>query len=107
MGLEAPKDKSKIPSGRYCYTTASKKRVICPYWSSKDDLPEQENGYCSYLGKSDWDLNEEWDKEGRIVVYRGGKGIALQGGTCHTLSMSLLWDQCKECGVKLSPLAAS
>lgn len=37
-------------------------------------MPEQENGYCSYLQKGDWDL-----------------------------SLGLLWDQVKECGINEEP----
>lgn len=69
---------SAIPPGIYCYSkTASMdgggRRLLdlCPYWSRRDDKPEQENGHCAYLGEGDWDA----------------------GG------LSLLWDQCKECGV--------
>ncbi|MEN6550034.1 MAG: hypothetical protein ABFE07_28665 [Armatimonadia bacterium] len=43
----------------------------CPYWSKIPDRPYQENGHCALLGKGDWEL---------------------EGG--------LLWDSCKECGLK-------
>ena len=67
-------DTSKIPRGIYCHTiTSSKngKRKInsCQYWSMREDKPYQENGYCSYLKRGDWELD----------------------------SFSLLWDMCKEC----------
>jgi hypothetical protein len=55
-----------IPQGLYCYDENGK----CPFWWKDIDKPEQENGYCLYMKKGDWDLG---------------------GG--------LLWDQCKECGV--------
>lgn len=67
-----------IPRGDYCY------RIIkhmpggsfitwdCPMWSMRPDKPHQENGYCLWLGKGDWEENEP----------------------------TLLWDQCKECGLK-------
>lgn len=44
----------------------------CPYWSRNPDKPYQENGYCSYLEQGDWEVE----------------------------GLSLLWDQCKECGIK-------
>jgi hypothetical protein len=44
---------------------------VCRYWSLRADRPHQANGFCAYLGKGDVEL---------------GAG-------------SLLWDQCKECGV--------
>lgn len=73
------KDTSVIPKGEYCYTGGRidstdghrKRYGICPYWSRRDDKPEQANGYCSYLEQGDWEEN----------------------GT------QLLWDQVKECGV--------
>jgi len=56
---------NKIPKGPYCYN----ENGICPYWSLVKDRPSQENGYCKYLKKGDWELET-----------------------------GLLWDQCKECG---------
>lgn len=64
------KDISVIPQGSYCYSGAMRTNP-CPYWSIKPELHKYENGYCSYLEQSDVDL-------------KGG----------------LLWDQCKECGIK-------
>ena len=81
------KDKSIIPRGPYCYD----ENGDCPYWSLDKDRPRQRNGYCAYLGKGDWDLNEErvWiDPKGNEI---SGKEIGLP--------LSLLWDQCKECGI--------
>ncbi len=44
----------------------------CPYWDLREDKPDQDNGYCNFLKCGDW--------ESRV--------------------MGLLWDQCKECGIK-------
>jgi len=57
----------RIPRGVYCYRGDK----LCPFWSKDYNQPEQENGYCSYLGRGDW------ENEG----------------------FGLLWDQVKECGV--------
>lgn len=80
--------KKLIPSGCYCYDA----RGVCPYWGLLDDKPFRENGYCAYLGKSDWDLNEETgvlsNKEGDLTKE-----------TAHDLKWSLLWDKVKECDV--------
>lgn len=72
------KDTSVIPKGSYCYTIRSVdmsngniKANVCPYWSKDYSKPDQGNGYCSYLELGDW----------------------MENGT------SLLWDQCKECGI--------
>jgi len=43
----------------------------CPFWSMDLSRPSQENGYCYLIGRGDWEI----------------------GAT------SLLWDQCKECGI--------
>ncbi len=31
----------------------------CPYWDIKEELPKHQNGYCSYLNKSDKELNDK------------------------------------------------
>jgi Fe-S-cluster containining protein len=59
----------------YCYDTepghSFKTFRRCPFHRRFDFLPEQENGYCYFLNKSDVDL-DGW---------------------------GLLWDECKECGI--------
>lgn len=56
-----------IPQGNYCYDSDG----ICPYWEIKKNKPKQNNGYCNFLKKGDWQLGYN----------------------------SLLWDMCKECNV--------
>lgn len=57
----------------YCYTTNKYgKTYVCKWLKKVKNKDHQENGYCAYLKEGDWE-----DK-----------------GT------SLLWDKCKECGVK-------
>lgn len=56
-----------IPKGDYCYD----KNGTCRFWSLDKNRFTQENGYCSYLSKGDWDFQ--------------GTG--------------LLWDMVKECGI--------
>jgi len=64
--------KSIIPEGNYCYTLGADGRFqTCSFWHSDLTRPGQENGYCAYLKRGDWDNN----------------------------GLGLLWDQCKECGV--------
>lgn len=63
--------KKLIPEGNYCYTRVDGKFKCCPFWDKLEQFPKQDNGYCHYLKKGDWQ----------------GKGLGL------------LWDQCKECGV--------
>lgn len=62
----------------YCYNIIGKdvdgsaKINICKWHRVDKKHYNQENGYCIYLGKGDWQ----------------------ESGT------SLLWDKCKECGIK-------
>ena len=78
--MKMTKDTSLIPKGMYCYVPVVPnflgigKLVIkkCPYWSLDEKHEKQDNGYCAYLEKGDWELC---------------------GG--------LLWDACKECGINM------
>jgi len=79
-----------IPPGPYCYY--SYKGPTCPFWDKDDSKPYQENGYCHYLQRGDWENNDEKEY---INVKTGEKQTANQIG----LPLSLLWDQCKECGI--------
>lgn len=60
-----------IPLGCYCYGVDGE----CPFWDRDDEQEPMEDGYCHYLGMGYWELYEQEDY------------------------ISLLWDQCKECGV--------
>jgi hypothetical protein len=97
-----------IPYGMYCYH-----HEVCPFWTMKEgEYPKQEDGYCHYLQKSDWELNEESSDTAKIVYSKDG---SLTGMTVADLEddndidpisgkkfhfpMSLLWDQCKECDI--------
>jgi len=83
------KDTSCIPEGCYCHDDNMEP---CPYWSIDEGLPEQYNGYCAFLDKNDMQIAREREmknmKTGEIV--RGDK---------MPFPVSLLWDQCKECGI--------
>jgi hypothetical protein len=85
----ADKDSSLIPKGCYCYDANG----VCPYWSLREDRPEQYNGWCDYLGKGDIEIAQEMEVRN-----------AKTGEVCKACDlpfpMSLLWDQCKECGIQ-------
>ena len=90
------KDKRLIPYGDYCYSDKGK----CPYWAIRKGKPKMNNGYCSFIEKGDWEINAE-----RIMVVNKkvkGKWKEVDRGTGDKLGMiiGLLWDQCKECGIK-------
>ena len=94
------KDKRKIPKGYYCYRYKGKKIIPCSYWSIRKDKPEQENGYCAYLEKGDWDINKE--KRWRTMRYINGKKVYGKWQTAEEIGipMSLLWDMIKECNIR-------
>jgi len=89
------KDESVIPEGLYCYSIIDGEHVGCPYHKILDGGLYQENGYCSFLEKSDWDINEE---EGMLQGWRSD-GKPIPPVSAHEIKMSLLWDECKECGI--------
>lgn len=60
------KNMLNIPAGMYCYDDNG----ICPYWSLNKNMHHDFNGYCSFLDKGDWQLDN-----------------------------SNLFDQCKQCNV--------
>lgn len=61
-----------VPKGMYCYErTKDGTQLRCPYWRSNPSRDYQENGCCLLLDIEDYSESP----------------------------FSLLWDQCKECGV--------
>lgn len=86
------KDESVIPKGPYCYTYKDDEYYCCPYWSIDKTKPIQANGYCSYMEKGDWNLNE-----GAVLTdLKTGEETPVED---LPFGVGLLWDQCKECGV--------
>ena len=85
-----------IPRDYYCHFSDMDK--VCRYWSIKSDLPYRENGYCSLMGKSDWDINEEI---GTVVCTHYAQNPHRETHktieSAHEFTCSLLWDKCKEC----------
>ena len=92
-----------IPKGLYCYSISDDKRVYCPFYSIDKTRPERESGYCSYLGKGDWDINEEYPKVIEIRqrqpdgTYK--KEMVERNRDTVDWGMSMLWDAIKECGI--------
>lgn len=100
-----------IPYGLYCYHNS----YVCPFWDCKKGIyPRQEDGFCHFLGKSDWELNEEYEKTTKVVRSAdkesegkpikeifGDTDIDIISGKRTHFIMSLLWDQCKECRINL------
>lgn len=76
-------DTSVIPRGYYCYD----EKGTCPYWELREDKPKQANGFCKFMGTGDWE-----EEEGDVV---DDHYSLIRNQSCS----SLLWDQCKECGI--------
>ena len=89
----------RIPKGMYCYS-GGRGTGRCPYWRRIKDRPDQADGWCNYLNKGDIEIaaETEW-----TVQYVRDKEFGRVGDKISGSDMpgsSLLWDQCKECGIK-------
>jgi hypothetical protein len=92
-----------VPTGPYCHGHNRYGRSrVCPFWSMNKEKAHitpwgeyQEGGYCSYLKRGDWDINND---DTRIFedMKTGEKLTAKE----MPIGVGLLWDQCKECGIK-------
>jgi len=72
---------------------------VCPYWGIRRDLPNQANGYCRYLKVTDADQNNDPESEFICTVKETGEKRVVKAPDIP-FGTSLLWDQCKECGIK-------
>ena len=110
-----------IPEGMYCHgkhvpcedfaTTGRMKTVgDCPFWFRikkyyTKGMPRHD-GYCVLLGKGDVEINKEAENRKCVVTTcKGGKVDHKETRTYKEWgfpinSVSLLWDRCKECGLK-------
>lgn len=108
------KDKTLIPKGMYCHGPGKSNKdgtisfpKMCPYWSSNPSKPEQENGYCAFLEKGDWDINKEANQKPQKVIHcdpvNGDKEVTYAPGELPFPfnKFGLLWDQCKECNINM------
>jgi hypothetical protein len=84
-----------IPNGDYCDG--------CPFWSMDESKPERMNGYCSYLGKGDWDFYGEMPDKIEVEKRQPDGSYKHELIDKAPIFGSLLWDRVKECGVKLGP----
>lgn len=106
--MESNKDKSLIPPGPYCYTwieVPSKnnnfrvKVKMCPYWKPKT-IEGIQVPWCDYLelggtpGCGKWEGWENYKKADKILAKHFGGEEKRDKKLC----LSLLFDQCKECG---------
>ncbi|KKL24459.1 hypothetical protein LCGC14_2415090 [marine sediment metagenome] len=86
----------RIPWGDYCHFSAIRGRgKSCPYWDAREDWPDQAFGYCHLLGYGDMDINN--DEERILINTKTGEEVAAPD---MPFGVGLLWDQCKECGLK-------
>lgn len=93
------KDESKIPMGLYCYTSDHNgEYMLCPYWDRVEGAPEQADGYCKFLEKSDIDLGRESRENPDVVISENGVEVNKED-VPDFIFTGLLWDQVKECGI--------
>lgn len=79
-----------IPKGYYCEG--------CPFWFLDSGRPKRENGYCSYLGKGDWDINAEYPDKLEVQKRQpDGTYKSELVDKSELMPMSLLWDKVKGC----------
>jgi len=94
-----------IPRGFYCYSIQKGAREYCPFYFVDGTKRSQENGYCSYIGKGDWDINEEHPKI--VEINRRQPDGTYKKEMIERIRDSIFWevgllfDACKECGTKL------
>lgn len=103
-----------IPKGWYCHGTFSgpvgADGVVpttvgdCPFLFKIKGRPKQEDGYCVLLGTGDYEMNRR--KHTAVLTYRNpktgkSKKKKVKFGPSNPSFFSLLWDQCKECGLKI------
>lgn len=99
-----------IPPGPYCYDPETSE--CCPFWDYDTEMPEQENGYCHYLKRGDWEINI--DSFHTLTLEKYPLKPELEGKTLGEIleyslendeemppvpTVGLLWDQCKECNI--------
>ena len=98
------KSTKKIPRGYYCYSGKNK----CPYYRVIKTRPERLSGYCDYLEKGDLELaNERMKDDWEMIRHFKNKRQKIRNMTekekkvfLKSGSMSLLWDEVKECRIK-------
>lgn len=103
MNNETNYNEGLIPPGPYCYVVDFTKEfthdqekvsiVCCPHKTTKEfggvSIP-----WCSYLKAGGISNNNTEDDFARLVEYFG-----TEDNLFNFLSLDLLWDGCKECGI--------
>ena len=78
-----------IPKGYYCEG--------CPFWFVDTGKPKQMNGYCSYLGKGDWDFYKEMSAQIKVSKRQPNGSYKDEIIDKDPMFSTLLWDGVKEC----------
>jgi len=93
----------RIPRGDYCYKVIKTKKnppaiyiKNCPYWDYREDWPVQACGYCHFLKRGDIDINLD-----KTIVLTEVKTGEEYKPSEMPFGIGLLWDQCKECGIRV------
>jgi len=102
-----------IPEGCYCHGKLTKGKDgkytstgDCPFWFKVKGRPHMADAFCVLLGKGDLEINKEAENR-KCVVTTCNKGKVVKKETKTykewgepISNVSLLWDRCKECGIK-------
>ena len=78
-----------IPRGYYCEG--------CPFWFIDRNMPEQMNGYCSYLGKGDWDFYKEMPDKIEVQKIQPDGSYKPELVDKDPIYGTMLWEGVKEC----------
>ena len=92
----------QIPCGDYCYKIITKSPLViytknCPYWERREEFPVQACGYCHFLKRGDMDINLD-----KTIVLTEVKIGEEYDPFEMPFGIGLLWDQCKECGMRVN-----
>jgi len=95
--IEKKEMEKSIPKGLYCYNENGR----CPWLEHRPEHHGQEDGYCKYLGKGDYEINREVKEATVTYTNKAGKRVTEIEiyGPDNPCAFSLLWDMCKECGI--------
>lgn len=103
------KEKAKHPekyipkNTLYCYNDDMSR---CPFWDYAENRGEQNYGVCHYLNTTDYEQNKIMNNsDDGCWIEPGEDGYHIIPGTTAEIfgdeqfTHSLLWDECKECGI--------
>jgi uncharacterized protein YqeY len=86
-------DKSKIPSGMYCYSKENGTYRPCPYWKNITDSKVPDIIWCEVMQRGDTSNLDENSFNKLVDAYESEDAVY------EKYPYTMLWDQNKECGI--------